>query len=151
MITENRDFTRIQNSKIQGTGLFAKRVIPRGTRIMTYEGLRVSKADLLNDLANGLTNMIYVMNLNETMVVDGERGGNDARFINHSCEPNCEVLFFNETPYIYALQEIPQAEELSFDYKLGFGGEVAITDEQKKAWFPCNCGAKTCKGTTLGQ
>jgi uncharacterized protein len=151
MTTENRDFTRTQVSKIQGTGLFAKKVIPRGTRIMTYEGLRVSKVDLVNDLAQGLTNMIYVMNLNETTVIDGERSGNDARFINHSCEPNCEVLFFNETPYIYALQEIPQTEELSFDYKLGFGSEVEITEEQKKAWFPCNCGAKTCKGTTLGQ
>ena len=151
MSAENRDFTIAKKSDIQGTGLFAKKDIPRGTRVMAYEGLRVSKLNLLNDLANGLTNMIYVMNLNETMVIDGERGGNAARFINHSCEPNCEVLFFNETPYIYAMQEIPQTEELSFDYKLGFGNEVAITDEQKKAWFPCNCGAKTCKGTTLGQ
>ena len=149
MMTANRDFTIAKSSEIQGTGLFAKKVIPKGTRIIEYEGLRVQKADLLHDLANGLTNMIYVMQLNESMVIDAGREGNDARFINHSCAPNCEVLSFNETPYIYAMQEIPQGEELSFDYKLGFDGEVEIPIEQKKEWFPCNCGASTCRGTIL--
>lgn len=149
MMTTNRDFTIAKRSEIQGTGLFAKKVIPKGTRIMEYEGLRVPKVNLLNDLANGLTNMVYVMQLNDAMVIDAGREGNDARFINHSCAPNCEVLSFNETPYIYAMQDISQGEELSYDYKLGFDGEVKIPIEQKKDWFPCNCGAKACRGTIL--
>jgi uncharacterized protein len=149
MAAENRDFTIAQNSDIQGTGLFAKKTIPRGTRIIAYQGLRVPKTQLLDDLSKGLTNMIYVMNLNETTVIDGEREGNDARFINHSCAPNCEVLFFDDTPFIYAMREISTTEELSFDYHLGFASSVDITSEQKKQWFPCNCGAKTCRGTLL--
>ena len=149
MMTANRDFTIAKSSEIEGTGLFAKKVIPKGTRIIEYMGLRVPKADLLHDLANGLTSMIYVMQLNESMVIDAGREGNDARFINHSCAPNCEVLSFNETPYIYAMQEISQGEELSYDYKLGFDGEVDIPIVQKKEWFPCNCGANTCRGTIL--
>ena len=49
MITANRDFTIAKSSEIEGTGLFAKKVIPKGTRILEYEGLRVPKADLLHE------------------------------------------------------------------------------------------------------
>jgi len=93
--------------------------------------------------------LVYVMNLNAIQAIDGERGGNDARFINHSCDPNCEVLYFNGTPYIYAIQEIAEGDELSFDYKYGSEADVEVTDEQKREWFPCNCGAPNCRGTLL--
>ncbi|KUO66754.1 MAG: hypothetical protein APF83_06885 [Lutibacter sp. BRH_c52] len=99
-----RDFTIVKISSVHGKGVFAKRIIPKGTRIFEYMGKRVSKENLASDLENGLTSMIYVLNLNETVAVDGERGGNDARYINHSCAPNCEVLYFNEIPYIYAME-----------------------------------------------
>lgn len=148
-IAIDRDFIVIENSQVHGRGVFAKRAIPKGTRIFEYAGERVLKANLAQDLVNGLTSLIYVMNLNETLAIDGERGGNDARFINHSCDPNCEVLYFNETPYIYAIQEIHEGDELSFDYKYGIEGDVEASYEQKREWFPCNCGAKKCRGTLL--
>ncbi len=148
-IAIDRDFIVIENSQVHGRGVFAKRAIPKGTRIFEYTGERVLKANLAQDLVNGLTSLIYVMNLNETLAIDGERGGNDARFINHSCDPNCEVLYFNETPYIYAIQEIHEGDELSFDYKYGIEGDVEASYEQKREWFPCNCGAKKCRGTLL--
>lgn len=150
MNTKDRDFALVKASPVHGRGVFAKRVIPKGTRLFEYAGERVLKATLAKDLAEGLTSLVYVMNLNETYVVDGERGGNDARFINHSCEPNCEVLYFNETPYIYALQDISEGDELNFDYKYGSEADVEFTDEQKREWFPCNCGAANCRGTLLG-
>jgi SET domain-containing protein len=145
----DRDFTIVKTSPVHGRGVFAKKKIPKGTRIFEYTGQRVLKADLVTDLAKGLTSMIYVMNLNETLAIDGERGGNDARFINHSCNPNCEVMYFNETPYIYAIREIAESEELNFDYKLGFNTDISLTSNQKKEWFPCNCGSENCRGTLV--
>ena len=149
MITPDRDFTLVKSSQVHGKGVFAKRTIPKGTRIFEYAGERVQKVNLASDLANGLTSLVYVMNLNETQAIDGERGGNDARFINDSCDPNCEVLYFNDTPYIYAILEIQEGEELNFDYKYGSEADVELTAEQKKEWFPCNCGAAKCRGTLL--
>lgn len=148
-IATDRDFTLVKSSLVHGRGVFAKKTIPKGTRIFEYAGQRVLKTDLVNDLANGLTSMSYVMNLNKIMAIDGERDGNDARFINHSCNPNCEVLYFNETPYIYAMQEIQEGQELNFDYKLGFDTETNLSDSQKKEWFPCNCGSENCRGTLV--
>lgn len=144
-----RDLTVVKMSQVHGIGVFAKKTIPKGTRIFEYKGLRVSKADLATDLVKGLTSMVYVMNLNETTAIDGERGGNDARFINHSCTPNCEVLYFDENPYIYAMEEIYEGEELNFDYKLGFYEDVKLSIEEKKERFPCNCGSRDCRGTLL--
>jgi SET domain-containing protein len=148
-IATDRDFTAVKNSPVHGRGVFAKKIIPKGTRIFEYSGQRVLKANLAQDLVNGLTSLVYVMNLNETLAIDGERGGNDSRFINHSCDPNCEVLYFNQTPYIYAILEIPEGDELSFDYKYGSEDDVEITPEQKREWFPCRCGASNCRGTLL--
>lgn len=144
-----RDFTVVKISQVHDNGVFAKRTIPKGTRIFEYKGLRVSKADLATDLAKGLTSMVYVMNLDETTAIDGERGGNDARFINHSCAPNCEVLYFDGNPYIYAMKEIPEGEELNFDYKLGFNEDLKLSIEEKKERFPCHCDSENCRGTLL--
>ena len=145
----DRDFTIIKDSHIQGFGLFDKKTIPKGTRILEYEGKRVLKENLIADLVAGLTTLRYVMNLTETTVIDAEREGNDARFINHSCKPNCIIYFFDNTPYIYALQEIPIGNELSFDYQMGTTNPESLTEQQKRDILPCNCGSKNCRGTLL--
>lgn len=149
MAESNRDFTLVKTSSIHGRGVFAKSTIPKGTRIFEYRGERVLKSGLAADLAAGITSLAYVMNLNETTAIDGERGGNDARFINHSCDPNCEVLYFNETPYIYSIRQIDTDEELSFDYQYDAGPDAFLSEEEKKKWFPCCCGAKNCRGTLI--
>lgn len=145
----DRNFTYVKISKVHGFGLFAKNTIPKGTRILEYEGERILKENLMEDLMAGLTTFRYIMNLSETTVVDAERGGNDARFINHSCNPNCIVYFFNDIPYIYALEEILIGKELSFDYQMGTIKPKALTEQQKKDILPCNCGSINCKGTLL--
>ncbi len=149
MISHDRDFTIVKTSFIHGRGVFAKKFIPEGTRISEYMGERILKANLPDDLIHGRSSLIYVMNLNELYAIDGERGGNDARFINHSCNPNCEVLFFNNTPYIYAMQDLEEGEELSFDYYYGVGDQKNLTEEQKREWFPCHCSAENCRGTLI--
>ena len=147
----DRGFTQVRFSSIHGRGLFAKKKIPKGTRLLEYEGKRVERNQIVNDAINGLTNMIYVMGLNETMVIDGERNGNDARFMNHHCNPNCEVYFINDTPFIYAMEEIEENEELTFDYYLSIITETQLTALQKKEKFPCNCGSAVCRGTLIAE
>ncbi|MBK6975833.1 MAG: SET domain-containing protein-lysine N-methyltransferase [Cytophagaceae bacterium] len=144
----DRDFTLVKDSQVEGLGVFAKRNIPKGSRIIEYKGERISKKDLILDMVKGLTSLKYVMNLTETIAIDGERNGNEARFINHSCEPNCTVYYFDDKPFIYALREISEGEELSFDYQLVTENPEQVIDfEQKKAMFPCQCGSVKCRGT----
>jgi uncharacterized protein len=149
-IALNRDFTIIKQSPIQGKGLFAKNTIPKGSRIIEYKGKRVLKETLITDIVKGLTSAKYIMNLNDTCSIDGERNGNDARYVNHSCMPNCIIYFFKEIPYLYALRQIEKGEELFFDYKLGRGStDDALTREQKITLYPCACGSAACTGTML--
>jgi uncharacterized protein len=145
----DRDFIYTKPSAIQGTGLFAKKTIPKGTRIMAYIGLYITQADLFEDFQNGLTSLNYVLRVNETTAIDAEREGNDARFANHSCAPNCEMIFFDEVPYLYAMYDIPLDTELTWDYKLNFQSRVQVSDLQKKEWFPCRCSSANCRGTLL--
>jgi len=77
-------------------------------------------------------------------VIDAAVGGNDARFINHSCEPNCRTFVEKKRVYIEALKAVAEGEELTYDYNLTRDGkETAETEKQ----FACHCGAKTCRGT----
>ena len=79
-------------------------------------------------------------------MIDGNVKGNDARWINHSCEPNCEADEVDGRVYIKALRNIAAGEELNYDYGL-------IIDEpytpKLLSEFPCWCGAEECRGTLL--
>ncbi|WP_243317063.1 SET domain-containing protein [Geothrix paludis] len=145
----DRDFIRVQASAIHGTGVFAKRPIPRGTRVFEYAGRRVAKAELLAAAGRGERTLTYVLNLDEDTAIDGAEGGNDARFVNHSCEPNCEIYIFDGTPYVYAMQEIPAGAELTFDYQLQSVGSARLSRALSRELFPCHCGAPTCRGTLV--
>lgn len=144
----NRDFVRVGRSLIEGNGVFAKRKIPKGTRIIEYTGERVPLAQLLAEIAEGKPASVYTFRLTESTVIDGARNGNEARLINHSCEPNCEAYLFDARMYIYAMREIVRGEELSFDYQL----TPAIKGTKKKAnteAYACRCGSPNCRGTML--
>lgn len=95
--------------------------------------------------------MTYVMNLDDDFVIDGEREGNNARFINHSCSPNCEVYFLNNKPFIFTSRQIARGEEISFDYHLGTVKDNNISSELKREMFPCYCGATNCRGTMMAE
>jgi len=145
---QSRDFIRVGKSRIEGTGVFAKRKIPKGTRIIEYLGRRIPIGTLLVEIAADKPIRTYSFRVNETTMIDGTVGGNDARFINHSCEPNCEAYVFDDRVYIYAMRDIIRSEELTFDYKLG----PALTGAEKKidkSQFACNCGSPGCRGTML--
>jgi len=145
---QNRDFIRVGKSRIQGKGVFAKRKIPKGTRIIEYQGERISVTNLFAELKEGKQASIYSFGLSRDTVIDGARNGNDARFFNHSCQPNCEVYIFDERVYIYAMREIVKGEELTFDYHLGPAFKKSKS-KMKPEDFPCFCGSANCRGTML--
>jgi len=145
---QNRDFVRVGRSRIAGKGVFAKRKIPKGTRIIEYLGERVPLTNMLAEIMEGKPASVYVFHLTDSTVIDGARNGNEARFINHSCEPNCAAYIFDEKLYIYAMRDIVRAEELTFDYQLG----SALKNRRKKQnleAYACRCGSPNCRGTML--
>jgi len=146
---QDRDFIRVQPSGIHGTGVFAKRPIPRGTRIIEYAGRRHAKAELLEAAGRGERKLTYVLNLDAERAIDGAEEGNDARFVNHCCEPNCEVYIFDDTPYLYAMQDIPADAELTFDYQLQSASSHRISRALSRELFPCHCGVPSCRGTLV--
>jgi uncharacterized protein len=145
---QNRDYIRVGRSRIEGMGVFSKRKIPRGTRIIEYTGEHVPISALYRVIERGTPSHIYGFALDDGMAIDGARNGNDARFFNHSCRPNCEPYNFDGHVYIYAMRDILRGEELTFDYKLGpvdSGAPVADAGTQ----YPCTCGAPGCRRTLL--
>jgi len=121
-------------SRIHGIGGFAWVDLRKGQRIIEYIGPKISKAKALAELENGNT---YLFSLDEDYDIDGSVPWNPARFLNHSCAPNCEAGIVRERVWIYALRRIKAGEELIYNYGLGLGG---FEDR------PCNCGASACVG-----
>ena len=142
---KDRDFIRTGRSRIEGKGVFAKRRIHRGARIIEYTGARIPADRLLKLVGNGKPSRFYTFRLNETIVIDGERGGNASRFINHSCEPNCEAYCFDDRIYIYAMIDIARGQELTFDYKLAPPPRRRPKNGSNE--YACFCGAAKCRGT----
>jgi len=144
-----RDLVRIQASAIHGTGAFAKAPIPRGTRIIEYKGQRCRKVELLGAAERGGRKLTYVLNLDEDLAIDGAVDGNEARFLNHSCAPNCEVIIFDGVPYFYALHDLPEGAELTFDYQLQSAAGHRLSRALSRELFPCHCGARGCRKTLV--
>ena len=138
----------IRRSAIQGRGGFATRRIKRGERIIEYTGERISwkEADRRYDDAAMKRHHTFLFTLTRRTCVDAGVGGNDARFINHSCDPNCEAVIVNNRIYIEAIRDIGAGEELSYDYAYERDAE---SDEDEEKLYVCHCGAHNCRGTIL--
>ncbi|KAG9389841.1 hypothetical protein J8273_8520 [Carpediemonas membranifera] len=131
----------IQAAGDKGWGMYAVTTIPKGALVIEYVGMVVTEEEAKVRLANNTSCHVYCLSMGSGTVIDAGEKGNDARFINHSCEPNCETqkLFVGTKPRvgIFAKRAIPKGEEISFDYHF----EV---DEANKV--VCQCGAATCRG-----
>ena len=143
----NKPLFEIRNSPIQGFGGFATQRIRKGTRIIEYIGERITSEEgdrRYSDEDEHPHVLLFVVD--KHTVIDAAVGGNDARFINHSCEPNCKTVVEKKRVYIKALKTIAAGEELTYDYNLTReGNDTPETEKQ----FACHCGAKTCRGTML--
>jgi uncharacterized protein len=118
-----------KRSKIAGWGVYATTTIPKNKRIIDYAGERITHPESLKREEKYLKRgAIWCFTLNRRWVIDAGVGGNIARFINHSCKPNCYVEIKNGTIWIRAARTIRPGEELSYNYNTS--GDAAI---------PCRC------------
>ncbi len=140
----------VRDSAIHGRGVVALAPIAKGKKVVEYTGERIDwdEADRRPPSDPDDPNHTFFFSLSDgATVIDAAVGGNDARWINHSCKPNCEAI---ETDggrvFIHARRAIEAGEELNYDYGLIL--EERITKKLRKA-YECRCGAKKCRGTML--
>jgi len=138
----------VKRSPVHGNGVFARRKIPVGQRIEEYTGERITADESATraEQKGGPINHTFFFSLNDGHVIDGGAGGNDSRYINHSCEPNCEAEEDDGRVFIFAARDIECGEELYYNYALEY--EERHTAAVKQA-FACYCNAPTCTGTML--
>lgn len=138
----------VRRSPIHGMGVFARRAIAAGDCISEYVGELITwkEADRRAERKEDPTNHTFLFSLANRKVIDGGTGGNDARWINHSCEPNCEAREEDGRVFIFALRDIARGEELNYDYALQLDGRH--TPAIKRA-YACHCEAPNCRLTML--
>lgn len=144
-----------RRSAIHGNGVFAVAPIAKGERVIEYKGRRRTHEDVdagdSGDVDSGHT---FLFTLNDEYVIDANFEGNTARWINHSCSPNCEAVLdendgddrTRDRVFIEAIRDIKPGEELSYNY--GITLDEKHTPELKKIW-ECRCGSRNCTGTML--
>ncbi len=139
----------IRGSKIAGKGAFAVRPIRKGERIIEYLGERVSHAvadERYDDHKNGVHHT-FLFSVNRKVVIDASVDGNEARFINHSCDPNCESVIEGNRVFIDAKKAIRTGAELTYDY--AYTRDGSETEAEETGLYGCRCGATSCRGTIL--
>ena len=139
---------RVKSSAIHGRGVFARRKIRAGTLLIEYCGDRISYDQACIDAAarDDDANHTFLFSLEDGNVIDGGRNGNDARWINHCCEPNCEAREEGGRVFIHAVRDIVRGEELNYDYGLVL--EERHTPAVKRA-YECRCEKPGCRHTML--
>jgi len=147
--TARRRFV-VRSSPIHGRGVFALMPIAKGSRLIEYTGERVSHEVADERYAEEQENSPHTMlfSVDENTVIDATHRGSSARWLNHSCQPNCEAVDDEGRIFIETTRNIRAGEELSYDYNLLL--EEAHTPALKRA-NPCYCGVRRCRGTLLGK
>jgi len=138
----------VRESGIHGLGVYAANDIKKGTRIIEYLGDRISadEADRRYDDDAMETHHTFLFYIDEDTCIDAAHGGNEARFINHSCEPNCVAYLERRRVFIYAKKKIASGQELTYDYAYTREGDYQPSWEKL---YACRCGSAKCRGTIL--
>ncbi|MGQ0765959.1 MAG: SET domain-containing protein [Gemmatimonadota bacterium] len=138
---------KVHASPIHGRGAFATRPIPAGTRLIEYAGERLTPAEAEGrypEVAGPQHTMLFA--IDDDVVIDAAVNGNAARWLNHSCEPNCDAVVEDKRIWIITIHDVSPAEELTYDYQLRL--ETRHTAAAKRL-YPCQCGSQRCRGTML--
>ena len=138
----------VRESPLHGLGVFATARIARGRRIVEYRGERIShaEADRRYDHKEPGDNHTFLFTVDAHTVIDAGVDGNEARFVNHSCEPNCESVIEAGRVFIDAIRIIVPGEELTYDYQIQRAADDPPDIDQV---FACRCGRQRCRGTML--
>lgn len=153
---EQKPLFAVRDSKIHGRGVFASRKIAPETRLIEYAGERITARQAAERSGADPDNPYHTFffSLESGKLIDGGSEGNDARWINHGCEPNCEAVIHEhdgddrsrDRVFIEALRDIAPGEELTYNYGIVLGERH--TPRLKKVWA-CLCGSPRCTGTML--
>ena len=138
----------IRDSPVHGLGVFARERIPAGARIIEYVGERVShaEADRRYRHKSARDSHTFLFIVDARIVIDAGVGGNEARFVNHACEPNCESVIERRRVFIDAVRTIEPGEELTYDYQIQ---REPDDPPDIDSIFACCCGVAGCRGTLL--
>ena len=140
----------VKKSTLHGNGVFAARDIPAGTQIIEYRGKRITpeQADDMHPVNPDDPFHTFFFSLSSGKIIDGGQRGNDARWINHACAPNCETQenASGKKVFVVALEDIPAGVELFYDYGLILDGRIT---KKLRNQYRCLCGAESCRGTML--
>jgi SET domain-containing protein len=128
-----------KESPIHGLGAFAKTDIRAGSRVIEYVGEKITKQESLRRCE---ASNYYIFALNDCEDLDGNVDWNPARFINHSCAPNCEVEWDGSHLWIVAKRDIKAGEEVTFNY----GYDLVDYND-----YPCACGSAECVGYIVAE
>ena len=134
---------KIKKSNIVKKGLYASKDIKSGAKIINYKGKLITNTEVEQNPKFDNDKDIYLFDINKRYSLDGDFSWNTARLINHSCNPNCEVVGKGLKLWIESIKDIKKGEELSYDYGFSF-------DEDFKD-YPCKCNSKNCCGYIVKQ
>lgn len=150
MTQQSKPWHLVKKSTLHGNGVFAARRIPAGTQILEYRGKRITpeEADAMHPVNPDDPFHTFFFSLSSGKIIDGGKRGNDARWINHSCGPNCEAQENDsgKKVYVVALQDIAKGDELFYDYGLIMDGRIT---KKLREQYRCLCGTEACRGTML--
>ncbi len=138
----------VRHSRVHGYGVFALRRIRKGTHVIEYLGERVSPelADARYAGKHAQDGHTFLFTVDDKTVIDAGVDGNDARFVNHGCDPNCQTVQVAKRIFIEALRTIRPGEELAYDYRIKRDADDPADID---VVFRCMCGAINCRGTML--
>lgn len=138
----------VRRSAIHGRGVFARRLIKENETVIEYKGEIIKEDEIERRYPESREqpNHTFIFGVEYDYNIDGGAQGNAARWINHSCQPNCDTYEEDRRIYIRAIRDIRPGEELSYDYAIEAG--EPLTAKLKACW-PCWCGARNCRGTVL--
>jgi SET domain-containing protein len=145
---EKTPLIEVRHSKVHGFGVFALRRIRKGTTVVEYLGDRVThdEADTRYEDKDARDSHTFLFTVDAKTVIDGGVNGNEARFVNHGCDPNCQSTTRKKRIFIEAVRTIQPGEELAYDYQIQRDDDdPADVDEI----FACRCGAQSCRGSML--
>lgn len=136
----------LKESKIHNWGVFARKFIPKGAMVIQYVGEKISKEESdkridkqleLNMSNPSVTGANYIFELDDDWDLDGDVDYNPAKYINHSCQANCEVEIEGDKIFINSIRDIEVGEEISYNY---------CYDLEDFEENPCRCGSEGCVG-----
>jgi SET domain-containing protein len=138
----------VRHSRVHGYGVFALRRIRKGTNIVEYLGERVSHevANARYEHKDPKDGHTFLFTVDAKTVIDAGINGNEARFVNHGCDPNCQTVDIGKRIFIEAIRTLQPGEELAYDYRIQRDDDDPADVD---VIFACHCGAKNCRGSML--